>query len=136
MDSILTKQPTSKKYPVPVPRGNKGPPTSGFVTKGAEAPKLPKGALAADKGALATIKRKAASAGVTKATRPAASLHKEKVSGKALYKPTNKFTLARTGRPVHSHLAPTIIKPKPPPPLSLICLFQRRLSQTETIVWS
>ena len=96
MDSILTKQPTSKKYPVPVPRGNKGPPTSDFVTKGAEAPKLPKGALAADKGALATIKKKAASAGVTKATRPAASPHKEKVSGKALYKPANKFTLART----------------------------------------
>lgn len=91
VDSILTKHPTSKKFPVPVPRGKKGPPTSAFVTKGAEAPKVPKPAL--DRVALAAAKRRAASPGVTKASRPALSAHKEKISGKALYKPTNKFTL-------------------------------------------
>ena len=37
VDSILTKQPTSKKFrSVP---GKKGPPTSAFLTKGAETPK-------------------------------------------------------------------------------------------------
>ena len=92
VDSILTKQPTSKKFPVPVPRGKKGPPTSAFLTKGAETPKVPKAALL-DKSTVSDLKKKAASAPVTKSTRPALSRNKEKVSGKALYKPTNKFTL-------------------------------------------
>ena len=37
VDSILTKQAPSKAYPIPVPRGVKGPPTASFATKGNEA---------------------------------------------------------------------------------------------------
>jgi hypothetical protein len=91
VDSILTKQPTSKKFPVPIAKGNKGPPSNAYVTKGAEAPRVRKPDL--DKAALAVAKKRAASASVTKATRAELSAHKEKISGKALYKPSKLFTL-------------------------------------------
>ena len=81
VDAILTKAKTAKSFPVPIPRGAKGPPTKSFATKGAELAKVSKAELA-KRGA--SGKR-----GVARASDPAA----EKISGKALYKPNRRFTL-------------------------------------------
>ena len=92
VDALLAKGPPGRTYPTPVPRKRKGPPTSEHVTKGAEAPRVPKSMR--DKAAIGRMKKLAASHGVTKDTRPhGLSADAEKVSGKLLYKPSKKFTL-------------------------------------------
>ena len=94
VDSILTKQPTTRNYPVPVPRGTKGPPTSAYAKRGSEALALP-----TTWNGHATVERKgkgaalvaAAAAGKSKKTKEGET--KEKISGKKLYKPVRRFTL-------------------------------------------
>lgn len=78
VDSILTKTRTSCPYPVPVPRGAKGPPTASRATKGAE--------TTSDRSL-----REASS--FSKAVAKAGGATREKINGAALYKPNRRFTL-------------------------------------------
>jgi len=89
VDSILTKQPTTKNYPVPVPRGAKGPPTSAYAKRGSEA--LALATTWNGKGGKGAALVAAAAAG--KLAKSATGEAKEKISGKALYKPVRRFKL-------------------------------------------
>ena len=83
VDAILSKAKTAKPFAVPVPRGVKGPPSKAFNTKGAELAKVSK----------AQLLRRAAAGKRTGGKFVKSSEGGEKIDGKALFKPTRRFTL-------------------------------------------
>ena len=77
VDAILTKAKTAKSFPVPIPRGAKGPPNRS-PPRAPSSPRCP--SRTSQPGAFQQR-------GVADVDR------REKISGKALYKPNGRFTL-------------------------------------------